>query len=70
MHEKFLKFNEYSDIDGFYLFWKLKVLREELTKETNTIIEVLSYIKIIGSFPNTYINCVLSIFLRSQRNML
>ena len=49
--EKFLRFNEYSDIDGLDLFSELKVLREEIS----TPIEVLSYIKTLDSFPNVYI---------------
>ena len=53
--EKFLRFNEYSDIDDLDLFSKLKVLREVLRKEISTSIEVLSYIKTLNSFPNVYI---------------
>ena len=49
--EKFLRFNEYSDIDGLDLFSELKVLKEEIS----TPIEVLSYIKTLDSFPNVYI---------------
>jgi len=53
--EKFLRFNEYSDIHGLDLFSELKVLREVLREEISTPIEVLSYIKILYSFPNVYI---------------
>ena len=53
--EKFLRFNEYSDIDGLDLFSELKVLREVLREEINTPIEILSYIKTLDSFPNIYI---------------
>ena len=53
--EKFLRFNEYSDIDGLDLFSELKVLREVLREEISTPIEVLSYIKTLDSFPNVYI---------------
>ncbi|KAL5142515.1 Zinc finger MYM-type protein 1 [Glycine soja] len=53
--EKLLRFNEYSDIDGFDLFSELKVLREMLREEIGTPIEVLSYIKTLDSFPNVYI---------------
>ncbi|KAL5170112.1 Zinc finger MYM-type protein 1 [Glycine soja] len=53
--EKFLRFNEYSDIDDLDLFSKLKVLREVLREEISTPIEVLSYIKTLDSFPNIYI---------------
>jgi len=53
--KKFLRFNEYSDIDDLDLFSKLKVLREVLRKEISTSIEVLSYIKTLDFFPNVYI---------------
>ena len=53
--EKFLRFNEYSDIDGLDLFSELKVLREVLREEISTSIEVLIYIKTLDSFPNVYI---------------
>ena len=48
--EKFLRFNEYSDIDGLDLFSELKVLREVLREEISTPIEVLSYIKTLIFF--------------------
>ena len=51
----FLRFNEYSDIDGLDLFSELKVLKEVLREKISTPIEVLSYIKILDSFPNVYI---------------
>lgn len=53
--EFFLRFSEHSDIDGFDLFSELKVLREILTEEINTPIEILSFIKRLDSFPNVCI---------------
>jgi hypothetical protein len=46
------RFNEYSDIEGLNLFSELKVLREVLIKEISIPIEVLSYIKMLDSFPD------------------
>jgi len=53
--EMFLRFNEYSDIDGLDLFSELKVLKEVLREKISTPIEVLSYINTLDSFPNVYI---------------
>ena len=53
--EKFLRFNEYFDIDGLDSFSEFKVLREVLREEISTPIEVLSYIKILDSFLNVFI---------------
>src|ERR1044072_2696745 len=52
---KFLRFNEYTNIDGLDLFSELKVLREVLREEISRLIEVSSYIKTLDSFPNVYI---------------
>ncbi|KAL2957242.1 hypothetical protein AAZX31_18G134100 [Glycine max] len=46
--EKFLRFNEYSDIDGLDLFSELKVLREMLREEISTPIEILARVVIFG----------------------
>lgn len=53
--ESHLKFNDYSDIDGFDLFSELKILKEVLTKEINSPIDILNYVKVLDCFPNTYI---------------
>nr|KYP33677.1 hypothetical protein KK1_045452 [Cajanus cajan] len=53
--EKILSFKYHSDIDGLDLFSELKVLKEILTNEINTLLKILNYIKRSCSFPNTYI---------------
>ena len=45
----------FSDIDGLYLFSELKVLKEVLQFKINTPLDVLNYIKKIGSFPNAFV---------------
>ncbi|KAK4729430.1 hypothetical protein R3W88_022418 [Solanum pinnatisectum] len=50
-----LKHNTHSDIDGLDLFSELKVLREIIKVEDNTLIEILNQIKRLDSFPNAYI---------------
>ena len=44
-----------SDIDGLDLFSKLKVLKEVLQIKINTSLDILNYIKKIGSFPNAFV---------------
>ncbi|KAK4724573.1 hypothetical protein R3W88_027352 [Solanum pinnatisectum] len=50
-----LKHNTHSDIDSLDLFSELKMLREIIKVEDNTLIEILSQIKRLDSFPNAYI---------------
>ncbi|XP_070024033.1 uncharacterized protein LOC142179527 [Nicotiana tabacum] len=50
-----LKHNSHSDIDGLNLFSELKVLREIVQVEDNTLIDILNQIKRLDSFPNAYI---------------
>ncbi|KAK4724549.1 hypothetical protein R3W88_027328 [Solanum pinnatisectum] len=50
-----LKHNTHTDIDGLDLFSELKVLREIIKVENNTLIEILNQIKRLDSFPNAYI---------------
>ena len=45
----------YSDIDSLDLFSELKVLKEVLQINENSLINVLNYIKRLESFPNTCI---------------
>ena len=53
--ESFLKHDVYYDIDGLDLFSKLKVLKEILQIKEYTPINILNYIKMLDSFPNTCI---------------
>ena len=53
--EYFLTHETYSDIDGLDLFSKLKVLKEVLQINENSLINVLNYIKRLESFPNACI---------------
>ena len=53
--EFFLTHETYSDIDGLDIFLELKVLKEILQINENSPINVLNYIKRLGSFPNAYI---------------
>ena len=53
--ESFLKHDVYYNIDGLYLFSKLKVLKEILQIKEYTPIDILNYIKRLDSFPNTCI---------------
>ena len=53
--ESFLKHYVYYDIDGLDLFSELKVLKEILQIKYYTPIDILNYIKILDSFPNTCI---------------
>ena len=53
--EFFLKHDVYYDIDGLDLFSKLKVLKEILQIKEYTPINILNYIKMLDSFPNTCI---------------
>ena len=53
--EFFLKHDVYYDIDGLDLFSKLKVLKEILQIKKYTPINILNYIKMLDSFPNTCI---------------
>ncbi|XP_062099617.1 uncharacterized protein LOC133805448 [Humulus lupulus] len=53
--EDVLKYNGLSDIDGLDLFSELKVLRKIFPNENSNSIEILDYIKNIGSFPNTFV---------------
>ncbi|KAH9733977.1 TTF-type domain-containing protein [Citrus sinensis] len=56
MHlEKSLKHDMFSNIDGLYLFSELKVLKEVLQFKINTPLDILNYIKKIGSFPNAFV---------------
>ncbi|KAK4729464.1 hypothetical protein R3W88_022452 [Solanum pinnatisectum] len=50
-----LKHNTHSNIDGLDIFSELKVLREIIKIEDNTLIEILNQIKRLDSFPNAYI---------------
>ena len=53
--QKFLKECKHLDIDGFDLFFELKVLREFLKVEINNPINILNYIEELDSFPNACI---------------
>ncbi|XP_070038180.1 uncharacterized protein [Nicotiana tomentosiformis] len=53
--EFFLKHNNQSDIDGLDLFSELKVLREIVQVEDNSLIDILNQIKRLDSFPNVCI---------------
>eukprot|EP00268_Persea_americana_P057483 TRINITY_DN6893_c0_g1_i5.p1 TRINITY_DN6893_c0_g1~~TRINITY_DN6893_c0_g1_i5.p1 ORF type:complete len:136 (-),score=19.62 TRINITY_DN6893_c0_g1_i5:701-1108(-) len=54
--ETFLSKDALSDIDGRNLFSELKVLKENLPKETKKPIDVLNYLKVMdGCFPNAWI---------------
>ena len=53
--EYFLTHETYSDIDGLDLFLELKVLKEILQINENSLINVLNYIKMLKSFPNACI---------------
>ena len=53
--EYFLTYETYSDIDGLDLFSELKVLKEVLQINENSLINVLNYIKRLESFPNACI---------------
>ena len=53
--EYFHTHETYSDIDGLDLFSELKVLKEVLQINENSLINVLNYIKRLESFPITCI---------------
>ena len=53
--ECFLTHETYSDINGLDLFSELKVLKEILQINENSLIKVLNYIKRLESFPNVCI---------------
>ena len=53
--EYFLTHETYSDIDGLDLFSELKVLKEVLQINENSLINVLNYIKRLEYFPNACI---------------
>ena len=53
--EYFLTHETYSNIDGLDLFSELKILKEVLQINENSPINVLNYIKMQESFPNTCI---------------
>ena len=53
--ESFLKHDVYYDIDGLDLLSELKVLKETLQIKEYTPIDILNYIKMLDSFPNTCI---------------
>ena len=53
--ECFLTHETYSDIYDLDLFSKLKVLKEVLQINENSLINVLNYIKRLESFPNACI---------------
>ena len=53
--EYFLKHDGYYDIDGLDLFSELKVLKEILQIKEYTLIDILNYIKMFDTFPNTCI---------------
>lgn len=50
--ENFLKVSELSNIDGYDLFSKLRVLREILRSGINARIRILDFVKQSDSFPN------------------
>ncbi|XP_020871413.1 uncharacterized protein LOC110225777 [Arabidopsis lyrata subsp. lyrata] len=53
--EVFLKHDTHSDIDGNDLFLELKLLRGVLPKEIKKFVEVLDFLKKMGScYPNTW----------------
>ena len=51
----FSKHDGYYDIDGLDLFSELKVLKEILQIKEYTLIDILNYIKMFDTFPNTCI---------------
>ena len=53
--ETYLTFKEHSNVNGLDLFSELKVLKETLSLQINTPIEILNYIKRLDSFPNACI---------------
>ena len=53
--ECFLTHETYSDIDGLDFFSELKVLKEILQINENSLINVLNYIKRLEYFPNACI---------------
>ena len=53
--ERSLKHNNHSDIDELDLSTKLKILREIMQVENDTLIGMLNYIKRIDSFPKNFI---------------
>ena len=53
--EYFLTHETYSDIDGLDLFSELKVLKEVLQINENSLINVLNYIKRLEYFSNACI---------------
>ena len=53
--ESFLKHDVYYDIDGLDLFFELKFLKEILQIKEYTPVDILNYIKMLDSFPNTCI---------------
>jgi len=64
--EHSLKHNNHSDIDGLYLFTKLKIVREIIQVENDTPIDIPNYIKIIDSFTKKFISHrIMSIILVS-----
>jgi len=54
--ERSLKHNNHSNIDGLNLFTKLKISREIMQIENDTLINIFNYIKRINYFPNVFIN--------------
>ena len=53
--ERSLKHNNHSDIDELDLSTNLKILREIMQVENDTLIGMLNYIKRIDSFPKNFI---------------
>ena len=65
--EYFLTHETYSNIDGLDLFLELKVLKEVLQINENSLINVLNYIKRLESFPNACI--AFRILLTSRKSV-
>ncbi|XP_021980504.1 zinc finger MYM-type protein 1-like [Helianthus annuus] len=53
--EKFWNYDNHIDIDGLDLFDELKMLRDIIHVESDTLTNILTYIKNFNSFPNAYI---------------
>ncbi|XP_021979362.1 zinc finger MYM-type protein 1-like [Helianthus annuus] len=53
--EKFWKHDNHVDVNGLDLFEELKMLRDIIHVESDTLINILTYIKNSNSFPNAYI---------------
>jgi hypothetical protein len=53
--ENLLKHGDNLDIDGLVLYQELKLLRDVIRLESDTLIDILNYIKNFNSFPNAYI---------------